>query len=724
MSSIESVTVYRRGALITRVADLGSDSGSYPAAVEIPNLPLALSDASLEVRVRRNGAEGNIPIATDVKVGLNVGVLDETLAPPTNEELKTTKRRAEALGAELNQLVREAAIIAKLKAGARAEQEKGTPPAPSPTAARLALIEFGTEFNLQISEQIRQTREQLDRVAKQLTFLEERAINATNARQAREHELRKCAIVSLESNGVSTERVQIVLQYFVPGARWAPSYSVRMNRELNRASLFVRAMVKQRTGEDWSGVKLTLSTAEAQRWTELPELKAIRIGKRQPPPKPRWRPPPTGVEELYVDHDETFSAPGDGDVSPPTPEVTMEYALSADEDFSALSAGGMPEFGDSAMMDDEACEEIEMPTPLGGVPVPTAAPARSAPAMLMSAASMPPPQSKMAARVGRALPVAPSRRRVSAGAPMPGAMTEAQPPVIDADENLLRYGSLRMPGSNEPRRGHLVLSKPEDQYLELLMHQRIDVTFSVMHTIQTAVRLANQAERQAAPKRHRYAAPEAGFDYAYPASSLADIPSDGGFHSILVDSNEGDLRRRFIVVPRETQDVFRVVEMKNPLDAPLLPGPADVYVGGDYVLTTDLKSTPGHGTMEFGLGVEQAIKVSRNTIFEEHTAGLIRGSLDLQHEILIKLTNHLESSASVEVRERIPVTQKNNDDVNVTINSVEPEWKSYEQKDAPIKGGYQWTVSVPPSESTQLKANYTIRISSSDEIRGGNRREA
>ena len=41
-----------------------------------------------------------------------------------------------------------------------------------------------------------------------------------------------------------------------------------------------------------------LSTAEAQSWTELPELASIRIGRRQPsPPRVGWRPPPAWAPE-------------------------------------------------------------------------------------------------------------------------------------------------------------------------------------------------------------------------------------------------------------------------------------------------------------------------------------------------------------------------------------------------------------------------------------------
>ena len=51
------------------------------------------------------------------------------------------------------------------------------------------------------------------------------------------------------------------------------------------AELELRALVVQRTGEDWRGVELTLSTADPQSWAELPDLPSLKIGRRQPPPR-------------------------------------------------------------------------------------------------------------------------------------------------------------------------------------------------------------------------------------------------------------------------------------------------------------------------------------------------------------------------------------------------------------------------------------------------------
>src|SRR6202012_4401018 len=68
--------------------------------------------------------------------------------------------------------------------------------------------------------------------------------------------------------------------------------------------LQLRAAIAQRSGEDWRGVKLSLSTANLERATELPELRSLRIGRAQPaPPKSGWREPPPGLDELFGSFD-------------------------------------------------------------------------------------------------------------------------------------------------------------------------------------------------------------------------------------------------------------------------------------------------------------------------------------------------------------------------------------------------------------------------------------
>ncbi|MYS06077.1 DUF4139 domain-containing protein, partial [Streptomyces sp. SID6041] len=69
--------------------------------------------------------------------------------------------------------------------------------------------------------------------------------------------------------------VGLVLSHLVPCALWRPAYRAVLDGP--DVTLETDAMVWQRTGEDWSGVGLTLSTARSSTATEPPSLDEDRL---------------------------------------------------------------------------------------------------------------------------------------------------------------------------------------------------------------------------------------------------------------------------------------------------------------------------------------------------------------------------------------------------------------------------------------------------------------
>ena len=130
-----------------------------------------------------------------------------------------------------------------------------------------------------------------------------------------------------------------------------------------------------------------------------------------------------------------------------------------------------------------------------------------------------------------------------------------------------------------------------------------------------------------------------------------------------------------------------------------------------YLLTGTLRHTPGRGRIKLGLGVEQAIKVARNVRFEEDKAGLLGGTLELEHHVEVTLANHLDKAASIEVRDRIPVPMdKDDDDISVVEGNVEPPWEEWEPDERPLRGGRRWMVEVPAGAERVLRAAWTAKI--------------
>ena len=296
-------------------------------------------------------------------------------------------------------------------------------------------------------------------------------------------------------------------------------------------------------------------------------------------------------------------------------------------------------------------------------------------------------------------------------------------PEHEAAPEQLAYGDLRMPDPKDSRRGSLIVSQRRERYLEMLWVREVTREIDVVAIIDGAIHTAQRAGQGGPPPRHHLATSQGGFDYGYVADGTVDIPSDGTFHGIPLMARSAPIELGYVVVPRESTDVFRHVKLKNPLDAPLLPGPADIYVGGDYLLSTDLRLAAPRGEVKIGLGVEQAIKVSRNTSYAEEAAGLMGGSLALRHEITIEVANRRALPVTVEVQERVPTLREREDEIQLDLAVVDPPWATFEPEDYPLKGGHRWQVQVPAGQQKKLRALYIIKISAKKELVGGNRRE-
>ncbi|GAB1543776.1 hypothetical protein NUACC21_64520 [Scytonema sp. NUACC21] len=782
-SRIETVKVYSAGATVTRIAELALTPGELPEQVEIAGLPLAIDDTSVRVKVEVE--RGTAPLATDVRIGLAVPPPPEIPTPPLDEEIRSATAQVRQLEDLITLIENEIEVLDELHVPNRPKEEPGKAPPPSPTSARLALANFSDEqIRLRIQE-MRENTEKLRLARENLTDLEQKQRLASSAKDARPNELRKTAIVSLSYEGEAPNDGvgQLVVEYFVPGARWTPTYVCRLNSAESRASIAVRSLISQRTGEDWSGVRLELSTAEPLAWCALPELPSLRLGKAQPVSKKSgWRRPPIGVELLFEDYDRQQEAALLGSIRESAiAKLTAKAGIATDfssvhvpplrvlhssnrqlqslEEVEPVFAASGP--GYSAYDADEPPQDATISISIEELQLSTAACKALKRAQIntvadllnftqedlqqiqyLSQKSARELINALQQRLGITLPsekneeIAAVRYMVTRSMPAPspepvtrsmGRSTGTTQSKRGAFDSLLAYNMMRLgAANNRAKRGKLSIEQQEEVYLESLKRQQVVVNFDVLEVVQQAVNDALSCLQVTLPPGGINVRTVAGsFDYAYCADGRVDVPSDGQFHSVALTGKTTDVDLRYIVVPREDTNVFRIAQLRNPLVAPLLAGSADVYVDGEYILSTNIATVPPQGHMELGLGVEQSIKVARNTSYQEVRSGeTIVAFNELRHRIKIDITNLMSRTAKIEVRERLPIPAEGAK-VEVQVERVTPPWEKYKQQErsAPIQGGYRWLVEVPAREQANLSVEYTIKTFVDSELIGGNRRE-
>lgn len=274
--SVTEVTVYQGQALVTRLVEAPGDAPGLRELI-VTDLPAQILPTSLyaepsdgiEVRSVRFRTR---PVEQDIRA--EVRELDTKLQT-LRDSLAQTKRMQQVL-AERTQYLNGLQVFA---AGtAKQELEHGVLNAE--TLASLTKMVFTQREEIAASELelARKAREQSSQIAQlERERGELTSGSATTVREA-------VVFVNLVKPGA-----KLRLRYLVGGASWSPSYNLRASTKRDLLNLEYNAQVQQMSGEDWSDVAMTLSTATPSLLATPPRLEplAIRLGSTPTPGGPK-----------------------------------------------------------------------------------------------------------------------------------------------------------------------------------------------------------------------------------------------------------------------------------------------------------------------------------------------------------------------------------------------------------------------------------------------------
>ncbi len=491
------------------------------------------------------------------------------------------------------------------------------------------------------------------------------------------------------------------ISYAVPAARWWPAYSARIYDSGKRAEFGLEAFVAQQSLEDWNAVALTLCTADMAQDIRLPELPSLRLGRAQPPKKRGFRPPPEGLDALFAGFDAAGGVP---DVGMLAGKIELPKSAPADKmkKRDAEYERAMPEEAGATVEDvtrqyqamaPVRAKAMEPPAPPRGMPMPQ---------------NMPAPTTVAAS--GRLRSGAPAKDLDDGlafgggGAPGADIRAEPMPAPPDVSEDWLDFDSLILPEvSDRWRRGKLTGAGALGYDVSGAVHA---VEYAHAHAVARDVRQSRGL-----------------FDHQFSAEGKAEIPSNGRATRVFLLSREAACAMRFTCVACEDDRVFREAELTNPLNAPLLPGPVDVFVEGALLTTSELAMTDRGGKVRVGLGVEERLRVVRNVRASEESKGMLGGSTAVHHFVSVEVTSSLPGEVSVDVIERLPVTEDK--EITVTIDKADPRPEPYDQKarGSAVKGGKLFKLAVKAGAKAAVSFDYTITLPAGSELLGGNRRE-
>ncbi|EAU63154.1 DUF4139 domain-containing protein [Stigmatella aurantiaca] len=744
-SVLDAVTVHADGALCTRVATLSPDQGRLPTQVRILGLPLGLTPGSLRASI----LQGPPGLAVrDIRPSFDVQLPPELDMPAEHRALEEALEGLARVTSEAERVQREIEALQRLGPSFPKPKAGDDPRDASPTAVLTLGAFVDEELATLHTRKLELERQQRDALA-EVELRRRRLQEGSSAVRGQRAVVYRAATLTLSETGAVEGTARLALEYAVKGAHWLPGYELRMPRSLDGGILRMRASVFQRTGEDWTGVKLALSTAELNRRADVPELKALRIGRRQPPPaRSGWREPPPGLEELFSGYDAAAnrSLPPPPPPPPAKPEVPAprEAPVLPEMDEGAPSMAAAPSMAFPEPMPKASKSSGRRPT--GSFAVPQAAVPPPAPGAVPMR-SMPRGGGGSFLEKKKRAPLRDTNVRREPDPEDDDVMEELadeaeslggfggarhqkeeadSPTELELGGDLLDYGSLELSAASEPgRRGKLhppASSSQEWRVALTAVNLQVDISTLM---IQVSQRTRNAGPPPPPPPwtvPPRQSTPH--FDYRYDVEARTDVPSDGTWHTVSVFSAPVGLIAEYLCVPSLEPQVFRSVKVENRTPHALLAGPVDVTLGEEFLMTSPLPTLAPGATQRLGLGVEEAIKVSRNTRFDEASGGVFGGATVLTHRVSLEVANRLGRPVTVELRERVPVVPTGEKDIKVEEAEVKPAWRAPTPLpgETPVEGERAWRVTLQPGEKQGLDASWTIKIPSSKMLQGGNRR--
>ena len=278
-SKVVAVTIYSDSALVTREVDIPAGMGAMEVVVS--SMPSKVQPSS----VYSEGTEGIRVLATRYR---NKPIKEDKREEvrEIEEELKKNEMETQKVQAMITANTANTTFLTKLEGFASASTVNATEKGKLDSDTAIALANYLKMERIARAQEGVEFGQKSTQIMKSTQFLTRKLQELTSGTVRTETD----AIIVIEKVNAGAGKLR--LNYLVDTAYWHPQYKIRAGKTAKDAvKLEYLASVHQQSGEDWTGVELTLSTAQPMLNATPPDLKGLAVslipkGGTVPPGKP------------------------------------------------------------------------------------------------------------------------------------------------------------------------------------------------------------------------------------------------------------------------------------------------------------------------------------------------------------------------------------------------------------------------------------------------------
>lgn len=195
---------------------------------------------------------------------------------------------------------------------------------------------------------------------------------------------------------------------------------------------------------------------------------------------------------------------------------------------------------------------------------------------------------------------------------------------------------------------------------------------------------------------------ESGASLTYALAGLADVPGNNEPRKVTVTTVRLKPELTYITAPKLESVCYRRAEIKNNSVYSLLPGPAQLFEGEEYLGATALEFVAPGQTFELVLGADERLRVERELVAREVDKAFIIGDRRrVRYAYRITLENLHEAPQQVKVLDQLPITQ--DEQIKVKLDSADP--KPSEQSELNM---LEWNLTLDRGAKRALRFDFTV----------------
>ncbi|MBO4369983.1 MAG: mucoidy inhibitor MuiA family protein [Paludibacteraceae bacterium] len=180
-----------------------------------------------------------------------------------------------------------------------------------------------------------------------------------------------------------------------------------------------------------------------------------------------------------------------------------------------------------------------------------------------------------------------------------------------------------------------------------------------------------------------------------------DIPSGKDEHRVEMLNFEIDAKYEYLVMPRQSKEVWLSALIPDYTGYALQPGNASLFVGNVFQGDVYLDPTTLSDTLNLSVGRDKDVLVSRTEVQNFTVRRTVGSNVKVQKCYDIVLKNNKKSAVTLKVVDQIPVSN----DSNVDVKLVQAEGAALDAK----TGMLTWNLTLAPGESKTLRLQYEVK---------------